>query len=125
MCITLLKLITFMTYIYTFILTLNLIISRENVDSKQAKNHVFHMLFKLVPGGGGTHILGHGREVPRWWPPFFRFSIRLGLFYTSTQSDWPPFSSEKNGLSLSHLVPEILGPKVGIIFHQNVLFNRF
>ncbi len=37
----------------------------------------------------------------------------------------PPFSAEKIGLSLSHLVPEILGPKVGVIFHQNVLFNRF
>ncbi len=65
MCITLLKLITFMTYIYTFILTLNLIISRENVDSKQAKIHVFHWQVKPAPGGGGTHILGHGREVLR------------------------------------------------------------
>ncbi len=26
-------------------------------------------------------------------------------------------------LFLSHLVSEILGPKVGLIFHQNVLFN--
>ncbi len=26
---------------YTFILTLKLIISRENIDSKQAKNHQF------------------------------------------------------------------------------------
>ncbi len=34
-----------------------------------------------------------------------------------------PLSAEKIGLSLSHLVPEILGPKVGLIFHQNVLFN--
>ncbi len=25
---------------------------------------------------------------------------------------------------LSHLVQEILGPNVGLIFHQNVLFNR-
>ncbi len=28
-------------------------------------------------------------------------------------------------LELSHLVPEILEPKVGQTFHQNVLFNRF
>ncbi len=27
-------------------------------------------------------------------------------------------------LSLSHLVPEILGPKLGLMFHQNVLFKR-
>ncbi len=28
-------------------------------------------------------------------------------------------------LSLSHFVPEILGPKFGLIFHQNVFFNTF
>ncbi len=44
------------------------------------------------------------------------------LFYNSTQSDLPPLSSEKIGL---HLFPEILGLKVGLIFHQNVLFDRF
>ncbi len=31
----------------------------------------------------------------------------------------------KNRLSLLHLVPEILGPKVGLMFHKNVLFKRF
>ncbi len=31
----------------------------------------------------------------------------------------------KDHLFLSHLVPEILGNKVGLIFHQNILFNRF
>ncbi len=63
---------------------------------------------------GGTPILRHGREVPRWWPPFWGFPF------------WgPPLSAEKIGLSLSHLVPEILGPKFGIIFLQNLLFNRF
>ncbi len=39
------------------------------------------------------------------------------LFYTATQSDWPPLYAEKIGLSLSHLVPEIQEPKVGLIFH--------
>ncbi len=34
-------------------------------------------------------------------------------------------TAEKFGLSLSHLVQEILEPKVGLIFHQNVLFNSF
>ncbi len=32
-------------------------------------------------GGGGTFILGHGREVPRWWPPFWGFSIWLGPYF--------------------------------------------
>ncbi len=33
------------------------------------------------------------------------------------------FSAEKIGLSLSHLVPEILGPKTGLICHQNILLS--
>ncbi len=52
--------------------------------------------------------------------------ISIGsLFYTSTHSDWPPLSAEKIGLSLSHLVPEILGSKVCLFFHQNVLLFQF
>ncbi len=47
------------------------------------------------------------------------------LLNTSTQSDGPTLSAEKICLSISHLVPEILGPKVGLIFHLNVFFNRF
>ncbi len=58
--------------------------------------------------------------------PVFGMSDPIGsLFYTSAQSDGPPLSAEKIGLSLSHLVPEILGPKFGLIFHQNILFKRF
>ncbi len=34
----------------------------------------------------------------------------------------PSFCRNKIGLSLSHLVPEILGPKVSLIFHLNVFF---
>ncbi len=37
-----------------------------------------------------------------------------------------PFcSAEKISLSLSHLFPEIHGPKDGLIFTKNVLFNSF
>ncbi len=35
-----------------------------------------------------------------------------------------PFSAEKNGLSLSHLDPEILGPKVSLIFSTKCI-NSF
>ncbi len=58
-------------------------------------------------------------------PVFGIFNPTGSLFYTSTQSDGPPLSAEKIGLSLSHLVPEILGLTVGLIFHRNVFFNRF
>ncbi len=37
----------------------------------------------------------------------------------------PPLSAEKIGMSLSHLAPEKLGPKVDVKFHQNVLINSF
>ncbi len=47
-------------------------------------------------------------DDPRFWD--FQYDLR-SLFYTSTQSDWPPLSAEKNCLPLSHLVPEKLGPK--------------
>ncbi len=76
-------------------------------------------------GGGGLTYLGMVERF-RGDDPVFGIINPIGsIFYTSTQSDWPPFSAEKIGLSLSHLVPEILGAKVGVIFHPNVLFNRF
>ncbi len=58
-------------------------------------------------------------------PIFGIFNPTGFLFYTSTQSDWPLFLQKIISLSLSHLVPQILGPKYGLMFHQNVLFNRF
>ncbi len=36
-----------------------------------------------------------------------------------------PSFCRKNGFAPSHLVPEILGPNVGLIFHQNVLLLLF
>ncbi len=51
--------------------------------------------------------------------------IFQSLFYTFTQSDWPLLSADKISLSISHLVPEIPEPKVGLIFQQNLLANRF
>ncbi len=74
----------------------------------------------------------HGRYSHTWaWcggsavmTPIFEICDPIGSpFYTSTQSDGPLRSAESIGLSLSHLVPEILGPKFGLIVHQNVLFN--
>ncbi len=58
-------------------------------------------------------------------PVFEIFDPNESLFYALSRSDWPPLSAENIGLSLSHLVPEILGPKVGLILNQNVLFNSF
>ncbi len=73
--------------------------------------------------GEGTHILGRGKEV---MTPFLNIFYSIGsLFYAAIPSDCPTLSAEKIGLSLSHLVTDIFGPKIGQIFHQNVLFNSF
>ncbi len=63
-------------------------------------------------------------------PPFFFFFFYpIGsLFYALSRSDWPHISAETISLSLSDLVPEILGHKFGLIFHKIllfILFNRF
>ncbi len=50
--------------------------------------------------------------------PIFEIFYPIGsIFYATSQS------AEKITLSLSHLVPEIRGPTVGLFFHPNVLFN--
>ncbi len=81
------------------------------------------------------HCLDH---TPRWILPYFGMVGRFrgdGPHFLNFQSDWVPILylnpfqltslQKKIGLSLSHLVLEILGPKFVLIFHQNVLFNRF
>ncbi len=53
------------------------------------------------------------------------FNLIGSLYYTLTHSDGPVLYADKIGVSLSHLVPEILGPKVGLIFQQNSDFKHF
>ncbi len=77
-----------------------------------------HYLGHAVNPGEGTPILGHCSRV---MTPIFEIFNPIGsLFYVSSRSHWPlsPVFAEKFGFSLSHLVPEILGPKVDLIFHQ-------
>ncbi len=40
--------------------------------------------------------------------------------FCDCRSDWPPLSAEIISLCLLHLVPEIRGHKVGLIFNKNV-----
>ncbi len=44
---------------------------------------------------GGSPIVGHGREVPRWWPAFLRFSIQLGLYFIPQHNPIDPFFCRK------------------------------
>ncbi len=83
------------------------------------------MLVKPGKGGGGTPILEHGGNFRSIDPHFWHFPIPLGLFLCPTRSYWPPLSAENIGLSLSHLVPEIIWPKVGLIFYKNLSFDHF
>ncbi len=58
-------------------------------------------------------------------PMFEMFDPIGSLFYAPTWSDCPPLSAGKVSLSLSHLVPEILGPKFGLMFHQMYYLTLF
>ncbi len=78
------------------------------------------LLYAFCPrGGGGTPILGLGRGSAVMTPVFEIFNPIGSIFYNSTQSDWVI------GLSLSHLVPEKLGPKVGVIFTKMYYLTDF
>ncbi len=77
----------------------------------------------IHPRGGYSYL---NMEVSTVMTPILGVFNPIGsLFCVSARSDLPPPSAEKISLSQSHLVPEILGPKVSLIFHQNVLFNTF
>ncbi len=65
---------------------------------------------------GTSALLTHVFDIFRsHWVPFL----------CPTRSYWPHFSAEKIGLSLSHLVPEVIWPKVGLKFHTNLSFDHF
>ncbi len=46
--------------------------------------------------GLGTPTPVHGREVPRWWPPFWGFSIRLNPFLITQHNPIDPLFLQKS-----------------------------
>ncbi len=91
---------------------------RPGKDTCEYLNH----LPVCVPagGGGGYFYTWAGGGGSRGVTPIFGiFNLIWFLFYTSTQSDWLPPSAEKISLSLS----QILEPKFGLIFNQNVFLS--
>ncbi len=52
--------------------------------------------------------------------PIFVIFNPIGPYFIPEQNTIDLPSVEKIGLFLSHLLTEILGSKVGLIFHQNV-----
>ncbi len=78
-----------------------------------------------LPGRGVHPYLGMVGRFCSDDPIFFYLqSDWVPILYLNTIRLTPSFY-RKIRLSLSHLVPEILGSNVGLIFHQNVLFIRF
>ncbi len=75
---------------------------------------------------GCTRILGMVGRLCGDDPCFLRLLIQL-CSYSMSQLDLidPLVLQKKISLFLSHLVPEMLGPKFGQMFHQKVLFNSF
>ncbi len=48
-------------------------------------------------------ILGHGREVLRWWPPFFGFTFRLGPYFIPQHNPIDPLFLQKKLVCLNHI----------------------
>ncbi len=74
----------------------------------------------IFPGGGGGGVLLYLGMVGRFRsddPLFCNFRSDWVPMLWLNQIRWPPLSAEKLSLSISHLVPEILGHKGGLIFH--------
>ncbi len=79
----------------------------------------------LHKGGGALPYLNMVGNVYSIDPRFWHILNLLGLLLCPTRSYWPPLSAKIIGLSLSHLVPEIIWSKVGILFHKNQSFGHF
>ncbi len=53
--------------------------------------------------GVGTSILGDGRDVLQWWPPFWGFSIRLGPYFMPHHDLIDPLFLQKNWFISYHI----------------------
>ncbi len=76
-------------------------------------------------GGGHSHTWTWWETSALLTPIFDIFRSHWFPFLCPTRSHWPPLSTEKIGLCLSHSVPEIIWGKSGLIFHKNLLFDHF
>ncbi len=77
-----------------------------------------------VSVGAGTHILEHGGDF---------HSINVRFFYIFRPL-WVPFYAQldlidpsfcRKNQFVSHLVPEIIWAKIGLIFNKHLLFDHF
>ncbi len=68
----------------------------------------------------------YGSTPPPWdWPPFLTFLDPVGFqFYIQLKCDFLP-PPKKNLFVSVHLVPDIIGPKVALTFHQKLSFDIF
>ncbi len=70
----------------------------------------------LVGVGADTPILEGGRDLPRDSPMFLIFSFWIIILLLYLIPFTPSFCRQKSVFP-SHLVPKIIAPKVGLIFH--------
>ncbi len=87
------------------------------------------VLSKLIKtglwGGGALPYLKVVGNFPGMNPLFWHLAIPLGPLLCLNQSHRHLPSAEKNGLSLSRLVPEIICSEMGLIIHQHLSFDHF
>ncbi len=76
-------------------------------------------------GGGPSYTWRWGGTSALLTPVFWHFPIPLAPFFMPNSILLTPLSAEKICLPLSHSVPEIIWPKVGLNFHKNLSFDHF
>lgn len=85
-----------------------------------------HCKNPLFPRWGGA--LPYFKLVRNFFtiaPHFCHFLISLDPIYAKIDRTAPPPLCTKKSVSLTHLVLDIIAPKVGQFFHQNLSFESF
>ncbi len=78
--------------------------------------------YDTTQGGGGLPYLKLVENLHMIDPSFWHFPI---LIVWLNSIPLTPSFCIKICLFLSHIVPKIIGPNVGLIFHQNLSFLQF
>ncbi len=76
----------------------------------------YYVIFFLKPKGQAIQI----RWAVLWlWLSFKKISIPFSTYFMHNSSDRPLFQQKTSGFALLHFVPEINGPKIGLICYPN------
>ncbi len=90
--------------------------------TRSSSSHSFTDTMPRVPPKSTQYTLGEGTSILPVRTPFMRYSIRLGPDHDLID---PLYLQKKIGLYLSHIDPEILGPKLFTKMYYLTVFKHF